>query len=50
VPPRVVGLDAKAYRRCTVCLRRGRLFRPYHRGAEYRAISQCLGCGHAEEV
>jgi hypothetical protein len=53
-PPRLAAdaaADARAYRRypCNACGRRRTAFRPFHRGAHYRALLVCR-CGHGEEV
>jgi hypothetical protein len=57
-PPQVSGealrIDARICRayRCPGCRRRGMLFRPYHRGASYRALAACVfdGCGAVDEL
>jgi hypothetical protein len=53
-PPRLAAdalADALAYRRypCGACGRRATAFKPFHRGAQYRALLVCP-CGHGEEV
>jgi len=52
ITPASRAIDAGLCRRssCPHCKGRGRQYRPYHRGREYRVAAHCPRCEHSEEV